>query len=705
MAGRKQHFIPQSLSKGFEASSPGKSIQVYVYRANKDCYLSSTEGVAAERDFYSGASTSSDPTLDDNITIYEGDRFTTLLNELRQSIPNGQVDPKSAAEIISHLVVRGAYIRGVFKQAVDQFAVGAMNFFSSEENVRTYMGIDRIDPEPGLSEELDNAIQYLRDHIPAQLPEHLIKRILLVWLREDFSEMFVPQIPQLNAHIVELARRTPDMARDGHAQALAKTIKPVEISNTLATLHWTVIDIPTANLILPDCVAISKSAGHDCKYESYLLSDRENLAEVLMPLNSRKLLVGKRDAAAAIDTSEFNRWAAECSHDFFVSSKAFDDIAALAKLIGTHTVKYTQSIVQDSIFSIGTKELTNQIVETTDISFQDSGGIEDADSPLPMHHYTVSFLDCADTETANVIAAVVGVVFNTFAKVFSLNRVDSIAFAHDYPAALGSIDRGFIASPLVLNSNGVAMAPIVIRDGEIRCSIVMQCWIGHALIDKGNSEDFHLALYVIESMLARVALVELVDKSLPGTLLKSVDDRWTALFFQPIEHIFSTYFSARVACEFLPTLSVEYRTNLKESLLNAHKIIPAARLAYRSHADLDAFLGVATDAIGDVLLNAAKLIGHCDGLKASATDEAQLTATLESTGTRKWLEVYRRDLNTLYDRLGQWSSFNEFTQLSVHVERLLWQYSVFPWRNDAGEVRVEIPIESDAQALLDMSQR
>ncbi len=52
MAGRKQHYIPQALQRGF-GTVAGKTTRVYVFRKEQETYCSSIVGVAAERDFYS----------------------------------------------------------------------------------------------------------------------------------------------------------------------------------------------------------------------------------------------------------------------------------------------------------------------------------------------------------------------------------------------------------------------------------------------------------------------------------------------------------------------------------------------------------------------------------------------------------------------------------------------------------------------------
>lgn len=703
MAGRKQHFIPQSLLKGFEASSPRKSIQVHVYRAHNS-YLSSTEGVAAERDFYSDASTIPNSTLDDNITTYEKARFITLLNELRQSVPDCPVRPESAAEVISHLVVRSAFVRGVFTQTMNQCAAGATSFFSNEELVRAYMGIDGYQLEPSLSEELDKTIQQLRTFIPQQLPEHLIKRILLVWLREGFSEMFTPVIPQINAYLTKLTEETPAMIRNSHAMLLGRGLTPIEIASTLDTLNWTVIEVTTSNLILPDCVVISKTKDQVNKYEPYILGDRNDLEVVLMPLSSGKLLIGQRKFASPIEIVDFNKWAAECSCDFFVSSKSSSDIASLAKLIGTNTAKYTQSIVQES-FSLGNKnEPQNQIVKRLTTTEDLLTVVQIDDSITKEHKYTVSFINCATQEAAHKIAYVVGTIFNSFDKIYSLGRVESITFASDFVAAINNIDRGSEADFLMPTKNAVALAPIVIRNGQVHCCIVFESWIGHALVDTVSDESVKIGTYTVQSMLARVALVELIDSTLPDSVGKPIVDDWNGLLFPSVQNAFSAYFSARCASYLLPSITEQYQSALCESVLGANEAIPHARLAYRNHGNLDAFLDVATNAVSDILISAARLIGHCDGLDTSFFDDRNLLEVLQSNGLQSWIEVYRRDLDMLHKRLGAWTSYAEFTQFTVHVERLLWKFSVFPWKTEADEVRVEIPLAVDAKELIDLSR-
>lgn len=101
MAGRKQHFIPQGLLKGFEARRSGEKIQVFVCTRAKPPFVAATDGIAAEKDFYSHPPTDGSPSLDDVITEFESKELGKLIAELR-SVPEGQVNAESAAFSISN---------------------------------------------------------------------------------------------------------------------------------------------------------------------------------------------------------------------------------------------------------------------------------------------------------------------------------------------------------------------------------------------------------------------------------------------------------------------------------------------------------------------------------------------------------------------------------------------------------------------------
>jgi hypothetical protein len=90
--------------------------------------------------------------------------------------------------------------------------------------------------------------------------------------------------------------------------------------------------------------------------------------------------------------------------------------------------------------------------------------------------------------------------------------------------------------------------------------------------------------------------------------------------------------------------------------------------------------------------------------KCSSGDQ-ELETALREAGLQNWLDVFRHDLGVLWDRRGHWKSQDEFLAINRHVERLLWQAGVFPWKTEGGEIRIEVPLATDAARLAEFQAR
>jgi hypothetical protein len=147
MAGRKQHYIPQCLLKGFKTPSGSKIAKVWVFKKGQQPYLSSTEDVAAERYFYSGVSKDSSLTLDYRITQYEN-KLSELINKLCESPMGCSIDPTIAAEVVTHLTIRVAHLRDIFSHGFKELIDDSVAIFGDKGFIRSLMGVDTINLHP-----------------------------------------------------------------------------------------------------------------------------------------------------------------------------------------------------------------------------------------------------------------------------------------------------------------------------------------------------------------------------------------------------------------------------------------------------------------------------------------------------------------------------------------------------------------------------
>jgi hypothetical protein len=194
----------------------------------------------------------------------------------------------------------------------------------------------------------------------------------------------------------------------------------------------------------------------------------------------------------------------------------------------------------------------------------------------------------------------------------------------------------------------------------------------------------------------------MIDVSLPGLLLQPIPDHDNNAFYTTVDGVAEEYISAYM-CATLGNSNEkidDYRQLLTSALIGMHEAVLAARHAYRYDGDLDNLLEIALPRIRHVLFFAAGLLGHTGSLGVEAVSpRSELGDALVKTGLKLWLPIYKEDLEKFRLRLGRWESFDEFAAFNVHVERLMWQLGMFPWKTDEG-MRVEIPIGSDAEVLM-----
>lgn len=284
-----------------------------------------------------------------------------------------------------------------------------------------------------------------------------------------------------------------------------------------------------------------------------------------------------------------------------------------------------------------------------------------------------------------------------------LDRLDGFTFAHEYEAALENLDRGFTREmPLTPSKHdygvSVAMTPIVVRDGVAKSHVVARMWVAMGLLAEDDDTQ-RKALHIIVQQLAHVACTQILDEALPGLLLSALEDPFDALLYPYADNAWSGYFGARASAVFDPSFGTGYGELAVAALSAARKDILQARLAYRFDGDIDGLLRVALPSIGALLRYTGQLLGHYDGLGRSAFEDASLARAFEEAGLRAWIELFQNDLSLVWHRRGQWNSVDEFLLLNRHVERLLWLFGLFPWKTTEGQIRIEVPLASDAAQL------
>lgn len=699
MAGRNQHHIPQFFQRGFGVPRSGKPKEIWQYTKAAGAELCLIKEAAAEFDFYSPPSTDGSDTLDDKITEVETP-MARLVAGLRNLPLGATADAATAAEVVAHLAPRTSHLRLAFAQGMSGLFQAAAEVFGDQDNVKRLLGLDADAPTERFRENITARLQEDPQFSEIGLPEPVLEQVAFRLAKENFDALFGMQIPPMMAAFGEVLPEAEARAKDGHNQALAKMLDTNVRRDDLTEYRWTVEPAPSDGAILPDCVALG--IEDDGSIQPFMMASRKVLAAVVMPLATDRLLVGRKPEAAQPDLANFNADAAACSHVFFLA--ATPGFSSLVAQLGDRSTSVIDAAIDNAV-----GEYRSPVPVYEEEASPPSATPQDESSELvPITKefaYQLTFLDCADQATAKRIAETVKAIVGQISQVLPLNRLDGITFAADYAAGLASVDIGIpeIGPPQTVSEEigvGVAMTIPVVRDGIVKCRIVLAGGIGPALIEEDHPSAAW-ALHVMVHELALVAITHWFDEAFPDVLFKPWPDPHEGRLYAQVNASVDGYVAAHISAGFGSEETADvYRELLVSALARARTLIPAERLAYRTHGDLDAFLGIAVPAASNILQFAGKLLGHCDGQGRSPFDEAGiLEASLKESGLYAWLTIFQQDLQIVWERRGQWESLSELFRLNRHLERVLWQSGIFPWLTADGVSRIEIPIATDALAL------
>lgn len=704
MSGRKQHHIPQSVLRAFKTPSSGKTKKVWVFSKNKK-FKSPTADVAAERHFYSERTDGNAQTLDDLITQYEN-LFSEQLSSLRD-IPIGTVaDPLIAAEVVAHLTIRNAHLRTSFVSGMRLLADGATDLFCNESNLRAMFGTDEKQFPPSIATNLDELLAHDPRFASIGLPRDVVHKVAFMSMKENFRSFVANSLPYIRLALERFAFDAPEHMRTGHNRALSTGLAPDGRTAALGSLHWTIQVAPAGGVILPDCVVLGIEANK--APQPLIMCDLQKVTNVLMPLAPDRLLIGSCATNLCTDLTRFNADAVACSHDFFVSNR---DCVELDALVPTMGERSRETIEEAIAFAFDGFKKERQLPVSASAQILGSSIIEAATTAnqrveaaaRQALNYQMTFTGIVDKETAEKIAAVLEGIVRELGPVMDLDRLDGFTFAQDYEAALRELDRGFkTGAPLSATKEeygvGVAMTPIIVRDGVVKSRVVGRMWIASGLISE-NEDTQQLALHTIVHQLSHVACNQVLDESLPGFFLSKIEDEYEGFLYPCIASAWTGYFAARASAVFNPPSGTAYRELALSALKRAEEGIPAARLSYRYDGDLSRLLGVVVPCLTALLNHLGLLLGHYDGIRQSPFEDQQFESALELGGLRAWIDLFQSDLALVWDRRGQWNSVDEILALNRHAERLFWQYGLFPWKTPEGRVRIEVPLSTDARHL------
>jgi hypothetical protein len=676
MAGKRQHYIPRFLQRGFLAECTDDAERTWLHRRGIAARLVGIKDVGVGEFFYSKLSAQGAETLDDLITYIEGD-ICTDLQSIQQSHHGSAIDPTLSARITAHLTLRTAHVRSTFQKGAAQILDQISALVADSDQLRELLELD--------SGGMGRVLAAIDDELNSSplgelLPRPLAVRMMASNLRESFDEVYASQKPIFTEVLTKLAKELPTVARDGHNNALRRA-RATQWEADLAQLSWRTHSVVGA--ILPDCIALAQSGADSLT--PLTLRDQQIPDTIILPVAHDLLLVGSRGKPIDFEINNINAASAACSDNFFIASSRYDS-TDLSNLIGQRCSIAIKEAIAEAMAEVQPPR-PSQRCGTPESVFLTSA------KHAANFNFSVACPGSFDTDAVTRLGDVIQIVAREMSRDLPLSQLDGMTFAADYALALESLDRGDparqadSARPRTYGQ-AVAKCVYVIRNGKRKEHLVLHACIAQGLLD-ADGETRAWAIYVVVSMLANVAHSALYEQRLPA-IPEVLPDIISSRLQAASSICPGKYFAARTSA-FADINAGERFANLCwDSLLSAQQEIRNARQTYLVDQVMDKLLDIALLHVSFFLEHAAEWLGHRDGLPAQDSfPGSPLLEKLKIQRLGDWLELFGRDLRRLYDEEDQFTSEN-ILALSRHVERLLWTTGMFPWPTEDGGLYVTL---------------
>lgn len=689
MAGKKQHFIPQHFLKPFVI--PGGGDHLWMFRRSKSNGIKvARKNAAAQQYFYSKPSDDGSQTLDDLVTEYERD-LHLIVDQIRKLDIGDNIDSKKISKVVAHLSTRSSHIRGIMNDSLLGMVAAVQGLISGEfEDFLTKL--PRNHPPRGLYRMISEELNRLGLQKGTPVTEETIIDLFYFMTRERPQEFLAETPSQLTAILEAVSTDATELSQSTHKSILQEAMAPETRIAQLSGLVWHVVSAHNDGAILPDCTSIAFDGR---EWKPLLFISASELQAVALPLAPNRLAVGKLEINQDVDVSQFNQHAAQASYSFFLSNYTSIELEKFAGVLGgeirTSITKMTDNAVLKAVGELLSHEPEEN--ESIERQYALTKAWRDEVSEGGQS-FSVFLRDFGDETLAKTVAEEIKALVVSFSKYLPVSSIDGFTFAHDYKAALNSLDRGFDINKDVTPTEteelvSVGMPLAIVSDGKVKTRVILRSTVAVDLVSD-NEEYVADARSVVVHMLASGALTSLIANKFPQQILKPVRDSYEAFLYGYTSGIFDSYFCASIST--LNERQIDNYERLALSILrNALVQIPDERKAYRRHGDLNEFFETSATLIANMLTSLARMLGAYKAHGHVMSKASCLLGLLAEHDLDQWADLFKRDLEGFDAGLEYWADFTEILFVNRHFERLMVHFGIVPDRIKGPGAYIHVP--------------
>lgn len=657
----------------------GKATRVYVFKKGQMPYRSSTEGVAAQRDFYSAPS--DEESLDDKITTYEGIVLAPAIEALREA-PAGPIDSQLAAAAVVHLSIRSAFVRDSWSAAASEMLDYLADAMRSYSTARALLDVDTLNAESALvkriAEELASSF--------AALPEgnrNALAKLAHFRVRETLPQV-LPDLSVLAWRPLRmLLEKIPEITVSGHSKALEKDLIPASRVERLKAMNWQImVAAPQTHFVLPDCLAVGSKTLSFQNIEPYSLQNDDELACVVMPVCHNKVLVGSF-GNPEVNMDSLNRSFAQCSLDFFISSQADTQTTEVAQLIGSTVSTCIDELLKNEVFAAPARRDSND--ESLD---KKSNEREQVKVPIKFEP------PCRKSGKAQ---ATVRNLMDLPELQVGLRIVKTIVVTDNIVHSLhqrGEKLNGCAAQAVRWGACYLTETP-----AGVSCQLFLTT-ASVNLVAKGHPLA-RSAAAMIRHQAGRATYYATVFTKIPIQTLQHQRPLLEAVGLRIANFFCSHYFGGRlsglghVSDEDFAITDALY----SEALPIYMQRITSARLHFIEYRDVDAALDQALGHVEQLLCAVATACASTSG-EVDRWRSSKSLECLKGASLGHWFELFALDLERFFNSRERLNGDNDLVLLGSHIERVLWSFGIVLSTHSPGQIRMDVLSDEQLQHIL-----
>jgi hypothetical protein len=286
-----------------------------------------------------------------------------------------------------------------------------------------------------------------------------------------------------------------------------------------------------------------------------------------------------------------------------------------------------------------------------------------------------------------------GLYTKELSRVIDLKSLDGMTVAGDYKQALLELDRGMETTLALTPSEdfgiGVAMTPLVKRDGQVKSHIVFNAFM-LALFDEKH-EHFQTAIQVLAHECAHVEISNRFDQAFPGVLMQKKYDDWHEairgrIYMGCWDEYAATWISAPYGSD--PTCGYEdtFITALEETRPKANELIKK----YRLHGNHGQIMDEVYEVYGKLMKYACYHLGNMDGRNLLIENMPKTKIALEDHWFAPYFERLQDACRSIGEQYGKWTDYAPFEKIADIADEVVREGGVTVSRRD-GQLWADIP--------------